>query len=278
VRFLREEGVGAAKCLKCSDDFLMLDSEDYWFDVIQKGYPRISRCSCKSTSFDLRFDYQIRDDGDVECIQVGTICSGCKKFNRRMTVDIDYGGTARLLSHPLVYCKRPKILYELRDLNLYVTKADVARIAEYLGRSLGCTFVSWIRRENKWVKEPAEVERVKDVILNGRYFAVFASLHALTLPEEWTLREEDSYWKHSEVIRISSPTEVGSGTESGLLFYVKYSNEFIDGDHVRKKSSHFLELTDQFITWLSREFISWRGRHCFDNKDEHLRIFGDRFR
>ena len=278
VRFLKEEGLATAKCLKCSNDFLMLDSDDYWFDVIQKGYPRATRCSCKGTAFGLRLDYEIRDDGDVESIQVWTACSSCKKSRRQMTVDIDYGGTERLLSHPLVYCKCPKILYELRDLNLFVTKADVARMADYLGRTAGCRFVCWIRRDNSWVKESADVERAKDVILNHRYLAILASQDALTLPDDWKRREEDSFWKRSEVVRISSPTNYGAvGSERGLLFYVQYSKEFIDGESVKKKSRQFRELTDQLMSWLSGEFISWRGPHCFDNRDEHLRLFGSRF-
>src|SRR5262249_41241241 len=118
LRVLRDEGLASARCVKCSADYLLLDSRDYWFDVIQKGYPRLTRCSCKNESFRLRLDYSIREDGDIDYIEAHSICSACGKTRRQLDFEVDYSGTGHLLKKPLVPCKNPKVLYDLRKLNL----------------------------------------------------------------------------------------------------------------------------------------------------------------
>jgi hypothetical protein len=54
IRVKKDEQVATAKCMNCDRHYLMLDSQDYWFDVIQRGYPRVSRCSCRGTMSCLR--------------------------------------------------------------------------------------------------------------------------------------------------------------------------------------------------------------------------------
>src|SRR5262245_14469516 len=62
LRMLKDEGVAAVRCTVCERYFLLLDSGDYWFDVIQQGYPRLARCTCKAETFRLILDYRLRDD------------------------------------------------------------------------------------------------------------------------------------------------------------------------------------------------------------------------
>ena len=117
LRVLRDEAVASARCLNCTADYLLLDSGDYWFDVIQKGYPRLTRCSCKIESFRLRIDYNFRDDGEIDYLVVQSICPACGKSRRQLEIDIKYGGTDHLFKRPLVPCKNPKIFYDLKDIN-----------------------------------------------------------------------------------------------------------------------------------------------------------------
>src|ERR1035437_2549045 len=98
IRVLKDEGIASAHCAKFSRDYLLLDSEDYWFDVIQAGYPRPSRCTCKAMSFKLRCDYFYRENGDISSINVWSACSNCQKVKRQLTVDIDYGDTEELFT------------------------------------------------------------------------------------------------------------------------------------------------------------------------------------
>ncbi len=31
------------------------------------------------------------------------------------------------------------------------------------------------------------------------------------------------------------------------------------------------------LSWLREHFVTWRGTACFDNPDEHRRLFGNQF-
>ena len=131
VRAMRDEAVGLATCANCEQSYLLLDSGDYWFDLIQQRYPREARCPCKkSRGLALELEYCFREDGDVESVRVWTVCAKCGKRTRRFTADIDYADTAHLLDSPLIYCANPNVRYDLRQLTLFVTPQDIARVVQ----------------------------------------------------------------------------------------------------------------------------------------------------
>ena len=279
IRVLADEGLATARCVTCSRDFLVLDSEDYWFDAIQAGYPRRRRCSCKSTSFKLRCEYLYRDNGDVKSVDFSSMCSSCGKTKREMSIDIDYSETDDLVRRPLRFCKTPNLRYDLKDISLYLAKADMASVIGYLKTEQRCTFVCWLREDDSWVKHTLEAHEVQDAILADRYLFIYASLLPLDLTELAgnSSKKEESFWKRNEVIRISSPTRMQFGQEEGLLYYIQYSNEYVEGDAVVQKSADFCAATGALLQWLDVSFVSWRGKLRFDNAAEHRRLFGDRF-
>jgi hypothetical protein len=59
LRLIKSEGIGLATT-KRGQNYLILDSEDYWYDVIQNGYPKIKKCSCKNDWFKLKLKYYYR--------------------------------------------------------------------------------------------------------------------------------------------------------------------------------------------------------------------------
>jgi hypothetical protein len=301
LRVLRDEAVASSRCLKCSENYLLLDSGDYWFDVIQKGYPRLTRCSCKSESFRLRIDYNFRDDGDINYIEVQSICSGCGKSRRQLEIDIKYGGTDHLFKRPLVPCKNPKILYDLKDISLLITLSDMERIVDYLADIAQCNFISRALRQDIWVSVQQDAAGAKATIEQGKYLFIYAMPGQVEVPEDQvnTIEKEDVFWKRSEVIRISSkyhvcihrlgnnppyicycsdiPTD-GSYTELGLSFFINFSNEIVRAENIVSKSESFRKVTASLLAMLQGEFVCWRGPHCFDNPEVNVRIFDDRFR
>lgn len=286
IRVLKDEGLAAARCIECNRDYLLLDSEDHWFDVIQNGYPRLSRCTCKATSFRLRCDYFYRPDGDVSSINLWSTCSNCQKVRCQMTVDIDYGDTQNLVIRPLRYCKNPRVLYDLKQISLYVLRSDLARLIHFLAVERKCGFVAWLREQDKWVKHELNAEKVQEVILSDdgplkaeRYLRIYAMPSPIAVPDRDvdTIPKEAAFWKRQEVINISPPTHMGWGAEKGLLFYINLSNEYVHEEAVIQKSARFRELTKSLLDWLQVQFVSWRGPLCFDNPAENIRIFGNRF-
>jgi hypothetical protein len=300
LRVLRDEAVAAAGCVNCSANYLLLDSKDYWFDVIQKGYPRLTRCPCKNEVFRLRIDYNIRDDGDIDYIEIHSICSACGKTRRQLHFEVDYGGTGHLLKKPLVPCKNPKVLYDLKDINLLLTFPDIVRIVEHLAEEK-CAFLSYVRRGDAWVLVRQDAAETKAMIEKTKYLFIYALPNHIEVPEDQvnTNKKEDAFRKRSEVIRIGSKSHVctyqfgkdparicycsdpqihAGYTEIGLSFDIEYSNEFVRREKIVVKSEGFRKVTASLLAMLQDEFVSWRAPHCFDNPDVNVRVFGDRFR
>lgn len=299
VRFMKDDGIASAKCAKCGSDYLLLDSGDYWFDVIQKGYPRCSRCSCKNTVFELQINYNYRNDGEIDYIEVWTTCSSCNKTKRQMSVEIDYGGTEHLFDQPLVFCKNPKILYDLKDLSFFANESDLARIVEHLHSIERCRFVCCVRAKDRWEVKEMAGSAVQELLGEQRrtglgtspYFYIYAMPKKLKVPRgDLDLKAEDVFWKRHELIRVRSPSYVdgGNGAWSSmssspipgcdiLSFHINFSTEFVKKDEPSSKSKAFAELCARFLKWLQQEFVSWRGPQSFDNPEVHVRIFGDHF-
>ncbi len=300
LRVLRDEALAAARCVKCSADYLLLDSKDYWFDAIQKGYPRPTRCSCKNDSFRLRIDYNLRDDGDVDYIEVHLICSGCGKNRRLLDFEVDYCGTDHLLKRPLVPCKNPKILYDLKDLALLLMLPDMFRIVDHLAEQ-GCTFLTYLRQVDSWVPVRQKAKQAKATIEKSKYLFIYAMPDPFEVPKDQlsTIKKEDAFWKRAEVIRIGSKSHVyihqlgenpasvcyctdppahDSFTEIGLSFYINFSNEFVRGEKIIRKSEAFRKVTASLLAMLQNEFVSWRSPYCFDNPDVNVRVFGEHFK
>lgn len=279
VRVQAEEGVAAARCTACNRNHLVLDSEDYWFDVIQSAMPRIRRCTCRAAAFALSCHYEYRTDGDVRRVELRGACTSCSKARSLMSVDIDYGDTADLVDRPLHFCATPDLRYDLREATLYATPSDIAGIVAYLADAHGWTFACWRREEGHWVPGALDAAAACDAVLAERYLHIYASPALLDIrPEQVeTARLEAAYWKRHDVVRLSSATHMRFDRGAGYLYYLKFANEYIDGGAVAPKSPPFRAATAALISWLGERFVSWRGKNCFDNADEHRRLFGERF-
>ena len=279
IRVLAGEGVAAARCVSCASHYLVLDSEDYWFDLIQASYPRLRRCSCKASSFTLSCRYVYRIDGDVRQVDLLSVCISCAKARRQMRVDVDYGDTDDLITRPLRFCSTPDLRYDLKEISLYVTQADMASIIGYLSETHGYSFVCWRLEDKQWVRRPLGADEVRQAVLSGRYLRVYASAAPLDIHDHQVTpaRREAAFWKRQDVIRVASPINMRADHEDGLLYYLEFANEYVEGDVVVPKQASFRATTHALVQWLGGNFVSWRGKSCFDNAAEHLRLFGDRF-
>jgi hypothetical protein len=205
-----------------------------------------------------------------------------------MTVDIDYGPTESLIAEPLVFCQNPRVLYDLREITLYAERRDIVRIAAYLNTPAGCVFQGCVRDRDQWVVKRLSIDEVSSLILPeadrpslaSSYFWIYASPATANVPaaQASSAKDESAFWKRNEIIRISSPTHTGFAGVTTLLYYLQFSNEYVENEKAVPKSAQFRKVTAELLDWLATQFVSWRGPHCFDNPDEHVRVFGDRFR
>jgi hypothetical protein len=79
VRFLEDEGVGLLTT-KTGINYLVLDSLDYWYDLIQDEYPKKKKCKCKNEWFTIKFTYtSVLNSEDIKEVGIETTCTSCKK-------------------------------------------------------------------------------------------------------------------------------------------------------------------------------------------------------
>lgn len=279
LRVMTDEAVALTHCVGCGRHQLVLDSEDHWFDLIQVSYPRLRKCTCKASTFALSCHYAYRDDGDVRQVDLHSVCTACAKARRQMRVDVDYSPTEDLITHPLRHCEHPDLRYDLRQLSLYLTPADMASIVGWLGHGQGWSFVCWCREGNAWARRPLGTEDVRQAVLADGYFRIYASPAPLHIEDRQvdTWKRESAFWKRRQIIRIDSPINMLLQAQKGLLYYLHFANEYVDGNAVLPKPASFTATTDALLRWLGENFVSWRGKSSFDNPAENLRLFGDRF-
>ena len=93
LRVLKEEGVGLLTT-KSDKSYFILDSLDYWYDLIQTTYPKKRKCKCSSEWFRVQFDYLLREDvADIKRVQIAASCTNCGKNSKMMSVDFKYSQT-----------------------------------------------------------------------------------------------------------------------------------------------------------------------------------------
>src|SRR5277367_2208314 len=96
VRLFRDERVGLLT-FKAGHHSLLLDSRDYWIDVLQDGRPKQSRCRCGGTVFRVDLVYEFRENGDVRSVEVSPICAECNRAQSPLLFEINYGPTTKLV-------------------------------------------------------------------------------------------------------------------------------------------------------------------------------------
>jgi hypothetical protein len=86
--------------------------------------------------------------------------------------------------------------------------------------------------------------------------------------ESGSIVKED-LWRKNEIIHLSSPFSIlGFGT----LYYIHYCAQFLDRGEVANKSLEFEEMTLRLKKWLKTNFITRRGKECFDGEEAHKQV------
>lgn len=167
----------------------------------------------------------------------------------------------------------------MKEVSLYVTQADIASIIGYLSEAHGYTFTCWRLEGEQRVRRPLGTDEVRQAVLSDRYLQVYASATPLEIHdhEVTSARKEAAFWKQHDVIRIDHPIKVRIEQEEGRLYYLQFANEYVEADAVVSKQASFRATTHALLQWLRGNFVSWRGKSCFDNAAENIRLFGDRF-
>lgn len=265
LRLLKEDGIGLLTA-ENGKSYLILDSLDYWYDVIQDGYPKLTKCTCKNSWFTVGFQYFYRDRSpDIREVQVHATCTACGRSSKRMTVDIDYSPTERLIEQPIIYCEKPNLKYRFSRFSALWDKQDLAKFLSFLMDELNLGAYYWFfkRPEHKRVFEQQTFEAALDKgdkFLLG-YFSVKPIGNITTGEDDKGIWIDQELWRKQEVIVLS-----GVNFNGLPMYFIQFCGQYIDKGKIIDKSVSFDEITGRLTKWLRGNFATGRGKNCFDGE------------
>ncbi len=266
IRLLNDDGVGLLTT-KNEENYLILDSIDYWYDLIQNEYPKKKKCSCKNEWFSVAFNYIPRQEtDDIKEIRIITTCTVCNKVSKPISIDIDYSPTKELITNPITFCEKPNIKYKFTELTSFWTKDNLDWFLHFTINELQLNAYSWYFKmpEKIRVFELLTIDEVLEK--NGNFLNLFLTKKKLEISEiikgenDGGLLIESDIWRKREIINVSSINMY----EIGSLYYINFCNQYIDKGNVLNKSEQFEIITTLLKKWLKENFITNRGTKCFD--------------
>lgn len=282
VRLLKDDGVGLLTT-KNEDNYLILDSLDYWYDLIQNEYPKKKKCTCKNEWFKVQFEYIIRlNTDDFRKIQIITTCTNCNKTAKPVAIDIDYSPTNHLFSNPLIYCDKPNLKYKFSELTSYWSGDNLKDFLSFIFNDLNLKVYCWFFKhpDNYRFFEKVSLDKAIQIITaNHRYLNFYFAKEEININDIKKLEDDkgvyinQDLWRKNEIIELSSPFVIGG---YGLLYYIHFCNQFLDKGVVKDKSKTFEKDTLKLKNWLNEKFITKRGTNCFDGEEAYNKFISKR--
>jgi hypothetical protein len=288
ARFIKNEGAGLLSD-KEGKSYLMLDSADYWYDLIQDSYPKLKKCKCGCAWFGVEFRYIFRTHyDDVREIEINVTCEACGKVSFLGGIDIKYSPTERLIKEPITYCAKPKVKYKYKTINALWTKDDFEKFLRFCAEELGFNLYVFYWDDKERIFEAVDAKRVADI--GERFLEFFVSNGKLDISKIGGAAADgkgvylkERLWRSEELIDFHKCYMVKNGA-SIPSYLANYATEYIDNSgNAREKSKDFTQKCDKLLKWLSENFIAKRDKNCFDdealyqlwseNKNPFTRIF-----
>jgi len=284
IKLFKEDGV-ALVTTASKRNYLILDSIDYWYDLIQTRHPKNTKCKCKNEWFYLKFDYIYRGGTqDIKQVNIITKCTDCSNEKKQISIDIKYSSTEDLITSPITFCEQPYIKYDVRDINCYWIQSDLKKFLSFVSAVLNLEIYCWFwqRSDDKRHLEKVSLERANEIItVNHQYLNFYFSKNKpefiVGANEKGDYVEGDP-WRQQELIQLNFPLIMVLGIgQKGLLYYINFSTQFIQRNDLIDKSRDFQLLTLKILQWFKENYVELRGKDCFDNLEEHHRIFGNKY-
>lgn len=282
VRLLKDDGVGLLTT-KNEENYLILDSLDYWYDLIQNEYPKKKKCSCKNEWFNVAFNYIPRQGtDDIREIRIITTCTECNKISKPVSIDIDYSPTLELIVNPITFCEKPNIKYNFQELTSYWSGDNLKDFLNFIFHDLNLKVYCWYSQhpENKRRFEKVTIEKAMQIItVNHRYLNFYFSDIELDTTKYIKLNDEngvylkEGIWRRDEIIQLTAPFVIMG---YGLLYYINFCTQYLDKGNVKDKSEKFEITTIELKKWLKAKFITKRGKNSFDGQEAYDKLMAKR--
>ena len=258
IRYLRNEDVGILTS-RSDKSYFILDSKDYWYDLIQEQYPNKQKCSCKNDFFKVSFDYVPRKGtDDYRSVELIFQCTKCGKIKKTIQIDIDYSPSSQLFEQAITFCAQPKIKYKTYSINGYWKKEDLYGLIEYLYDKQFLIYLwYWNQVDNKrYFNRFTSLELIKFLSTEKqRYLGIYFSLEPLDENFKYVYFDKNGIyinqdiWRKKELIKINSPIKV-IAENGGDLYYMDFCSEYIDSEgKVKTKNELFCHLTKEILAY-----------------------------
>lgn len=254
-----DEQVGLLTC-SAGHHSLLLDSRDYWADVLQEGRPKEIKCRCGSALFRIDLTYDFRDDGDVRSVNVAPTCCNCGRERSGALFEIDYSPTSELISKPLDPIAQPWLKAKCCEITAYWQPADAERFASHLA---GIPGVRIYRHSNRIEECGIDSVEFYPELKCDLYFT-----NVLPTPAPLTRDPQ----KAAPLLRLSSPFHIACPDGIALLHSIEYAEEILRGTEVLSQPPPFLSFAQQACAWLQGNYSMRRGKNTADNPTEYERI------
>ncbi len=258
IRFISEENVGVITS-RSNESFFLLDSQEYWYDLIQDKYPVKRKCTCKNNFFNIYFDYIPRKGtDDYRAIEIISQCTECGKIKNISRVDIDYSPSAQLFEQSITCCKEPKIKYKTYCLKGFWNEDTLLNLVEFLSAQkllIYCWY--WNEADNKRSFKQFDLKELKNSLLmdNFRYLDIYFTTQPI---DETSLKSgsddkgvyvDRNMWRKQEIIKIDAPIIVVTDIKR-KLYYMEFCSEYINsnGDVISKNKS-FCDLATEVVMY-----------------------------
>ena len=254
IRFMSEENVGVITS-RSNESFFLLDSQEYWYDLIQNKYPAKRKCTCKNDYFNIYLDYVPREGtDDYRAIEIITQCTKCDKIKYISRVDIDYSPSSQLFEQSITYCKEPKIKYKTYCLNGFWSEDTLLNLVEFLSAKkllIYCWY--WNETDNKRYIKQFDLKELKNSLStdNFRYLEIYFTTQPI---DETSLKSgsddkgvyvDRNMWRKQEIIKIVAPIIVVTDVKR-KLYYMEFCSEYINSNFdVIVKSKSFCDLATE---------------------------------
>lgn len=260
IRYMKNEDVGILTA-RSGKSYLILDSGDYWYDVIQSRYPSKQKCRCKNDYFRLSFDYVPRvGTDDYRAVQLISRCTECGREKIFAEIPMDYSPTAQLFERPITYCERPKIKYKTYSIGGYWKEDAFGGLIDLLlQKQLRIYGWYWAADEDKRYVEAFSAEELKHFLFveKRKYIDLYFSMEPLedlfarAFSDERGVCVDRDIWRKRAIVKIKSPFLVAS-EGAGYFYSMEFSCEYIEAGQVKAKDRAFCRLAEEILAY-SRE-------------------------
>lgn len=257
LRYFHDDDVGILTT-RSGKSYFILDSMDFWYDLIQERYPAKQKCGCKNDFFRLCFNYEPRvGTDDYRAVELISHCTECGKEQKFAHVAFDYSSTAQLFEQPITECVQPKIKYKTYSIQGYWSTEAFSKLIDFLSKEpllIYCWY--WAQDEEKRYANQFTAEELRHFLFTGaqNYRNIYFSMEPLepllanSFSNDKGISIDKDIWRKRELLQINAPLFVAS-KGAGYFYSMNFCSEYIESGQVKPKGKAFCELVQRVLAY-----------------------------